>query len=95
LGWCAEVIEAHRLAEVTASDGEMYRDFAGRSPTTQRRTLMSLGTILIIILVVILLGGGGGYYYGGGYPHAFGGGLGLVLVVLLILWAMGVFRGVG
>jgi hypothetical protein len=28
-----------------------------------------------------------------GYPRAFGGGL--VLVVLLILWAIGAFRGVG
>ena len=42
---------------------------------------------------VVLLGGGGGYYYGGGYPHAFGGGFGLVLVVLLVLWAVGAFRG--
>jgi Protein of unknown function (DUF3309) len=53
---------------------------------------VSFGTILIIILVVILLGGGGGYYYGRGYPHAFGGGLGLVLVVLLILWFLGAFE---
>ena len=50
---------------------------------------MSFGTILIIILVLLLLGGGG-YYYGG-YPHAFAGGLGLVFVVLLILWAVGAF----
>ena len=56
---------------------------------------MSLGLILLIILVVLLLGGGGGYYYGGGYPHAFGGSLGLVRVVLLVLWAVGAFPGVG
>lgn len=29
----------------------------------------------------------------GGYPHAFGGGLGLVVDVLLILLAVGEFRG--
>jgi hypothetical protein len=48
--------------------------------------------ILIIVLIVLLLGGGGGYYYGGGYPHAFGGGLGTVILVLLVLWLFGAFR---
>jgi len=54
---------------------------------------MSLGLILVIVLVFLMLGGGGGYYYGGGYPHAFGGGLGLELLVLLVLWIAGAFRG--
>jgi hypothetical protein len=47
--------------------------------------------ILLIILIVLLLGGGGGYYYGGGYPHALGGGLGTVLIVILGLWFFGFF----
>jgi hypothetical protein len=55
---------------------------------------MPLGTILIVIFIFIMLGGGG-YYYGGGYPHAFGSGLGTVLLVLLVLWFFGVFQRSG
>jgi energy-coupling factor transporter transmembrane protein EcfT len=56
---------------------------------------MPFGTILIVIFIFIMLGGGGGYYYGGGYPHAFGSGLGTVLLVLLVLWFFGVFQRSG
>ena len=49
-------------------------------------------TILVIVLLIILLGGGGGYYAHGRYGGAgLGGVLGLVLVVLLVLWLVGVF----
>ena len=51
---------------------------------------MSLGTILLIIIVIALLGGfsglGGGPFYGTGY---YGGGLGLVLVIVFILVLLG------
>jgi Protein of unknown function (DUF3309) len=47
-------------------------------------------TILIIVVLVLLLGGGGGYYgynrYGG---RGIGGGLGLVLLVLFVVWLLG------
>src|ERR1700688_297246 len=36
----------------------------------------------------------GQFLHGGGYPHAFGGGLGLVVTVLLLLRVFGAFRGV-
>ncbi|HLZ67284.1 MAG TPA: DUF3309 family protein [Aliidongia sp.] len=49
-----------------------------------------MGTILIIVLLILLLGGGGGYYgysrYGG---RGFGGALGLVLIILVVLWLFG------
>ena len=49
-------------------------------------------TILVIVLLIILLGGGGGYYAHGRYGGAgLGGVLGLVLVVLIVLWLVGVF----
>ena len=49
-------------------------------------------TILVIVLLIILLGGGGGYYAHGRYGGAgLGGVLGLVLVVLVVLWLVGVF----
>ena len=44
--------------------------------------------ILIVLLVVLLLGGGGAFYgrgAGWGTPH-YGGLLGLVVLILLILW---------
>lgn len=47
--------------------------------------------LLLIVVVLLLLFGGGGYYYGG--PGYGGGGLGLVLVVCLIIYLMGGFRG--
>ena len=55
---------------------------------------LMLTMILIILLVIILLGGGGGYYgyrsYGG---PGLGGALGLVIVVLLVLWLLGLLSG--
>ena len=55
---------------------------------------MSLGTILLIILVIALLGGfsglGGGPFYGTGYYG--GGGLGLILIVVLILFCLASFE---
>ena len=46
--------------------------------------------ILIIVLLVVLLGGGGVYgsRAGWGGPH-YGGLLGLVLLILVILWLTG------
>jgi Protein of unknown function (DUF3309) len=48
-------------------------------------------TILIIILILILLGGfsgiGGGPFYGAG--NGFGGILGLILVIVVVLWLLG------
>lgn len=54
-----------------------------------------MSTILIVILLVLLLGGGGAYYgprAGWGAPH-YGGLLGLVLLILLILWLTGNIGG--
>jgi hypothetical protein len=51
-----------------------------------------VSTLLIILLVLILLGGGGyGYRSGWGGPQ-FGGLLGLVLIILLILFLTGNLR---
>ena len=52
-------------------------------------------TLILIVLVLLLLFGGGGYYIGlpDRGPVYGGSGLGLVLLVILILWALGVFGG--
>lgn len=66
---------------------------------------MSPVTLIIIILVLLIVFGGGVGYYGpswfgpgttisqGGWsPRWGGGGIGVVLVVLLILYLLGFFR---
>jgi hypothetical protein len=56
---------------------------------------MDLTTLVIILLVVLLLGGGGGYYgrRSGWRGPQFGGLLGLVLLILLVLWLTGNLGG--
>lgn len=46
--------------------------------------------IILIIILLILFGGGG--YYGWG-PRAGGLGVGTILLIVLILWAMGMLPG--
>jgi hypothetical protein len=69
------------------------RVFKRRSPRATRDEIKgarAMGTILIIVVLILLFGGGGGYYgynrYGGA---GLGGVLGLVLIVVIVLWAVG------
>lgn len=50
---------------------------------------MSLGTILLIVLVVLLIGAIPAWPYSRNWGYGPTGGLGLLLIILLILWAMG------
>lgn len=46
--------------------------------------------ILLIIILLLLFGGGGGYYAHQNYGYSgLGGVLGLILIVVLVLWALG------
>jgi hypothetical protein len=47
--------------------------------------------ILLLLIILILLFGGGGFYFGG--PVVGGSGLGLVLLICLIVFLAGDFRG--
>jgi hypothetical protein len=51
----------------------------------------SVMNMLLLIVVLILLFGGGGFYFGG--PAIGGGGLGLILLICLIVYIAGGFRG--
>ena len=46
--------------------------------------------VLLLLVVLFLLFGGGGFYFGG--PIIGGSGLGLILLICLIVYAMGGFR---
>ena len=50
---------------------------------------MSLGTILLIVLVLLLVGAIPAWPYSRTWGYGPTGGLALLLVILLILWAMG------
>jgi hypothetical protein len=47
--------------------------------------------MILLIVVLLLLFGGGGFYFGG--PMVGGGGLGLILLICLVIYFMGGFRG--
>ncbi|HEX2853758.1 MAG TPA: hypothetical protein VHO24_11010 [Opitutaceae bacterium] len=47
--------------------------------------------LLLLVIVFVLLFGGGGFYIGG--PVYAGSGLGLVLLICLIVYLLGGFRG--
>jgi hypothetical protein len=51
-----------------------------------------IAVILIIVLVVVLTGGGWGVRSGYVGAGPFGGMVGFLLIVLLLLWALGVLR---
>ena len=51
---------------------------------------MTLGTILLVVLVLLLIGAIPTWPYSRGWGYGPSGGLGLVLVILLVLWLMGV-----
>jgi hypothetical protein len=56
-----------------------------------------MGLILIIVIVLLLFGGGGAFYgrrANWGTPHYAGGFVGLVLLLLILLWATGNLGGV-
>jgi Protein of unknown function (DUF3309) len=57
--------------------------------TVQRRSVMSLGTLLLIILIIILIGALPTWPYSGGWGYYPSGGVGLVVIILLILVLIG------
>jgi hypothetical protein len=51
-----------------------------------------MGTILLIILVLLLIGALPTWPYSSGWGYYPSGGLGLLLVIILILYALGYLR---
>lgn len=51
-------------------------------------------SLILLVLIILLLAGGSGYWGVGAYGPAYGGGisLGTVLVILLIAYLLGFFR---
>jgi hypothetical protein len=74
-------------------DGEQFTLFMGRRPHRHRAAACYFNpmNMLLLIVVLLLLFGGGGFYFGG--PVIGGGGLGLILLICLVIYFMGGFRG--
>jgi hypothetical protein len=53
---------------------------------------MTLSTLLLIILVLLIIGALPTWPYSRNWGYAPGGGLGLVLVILLVLYFLGYLR---
>lgn len=54
--------------------------------------------VILIVIVILWLVGGPAYYgprYGTNYGYApwYGGGLGVIVVLLVVLWALGILGG--
>jgi hypothetical protein len=58
-------------------------------PARQRRSNMSVGTLLLIVLIVLLIGALPAWPYSSSWGYYPSGGLGLVVVVLLVLVLLG------
>ena len=65
----------------------------GSRPHRDPATICYLDAMNLLLLVVVLLlvFGGGGFYFGG--PVIGGSGLGLILLMCLVAYFMGGFRG--
>jgi hypothetical protein len=65
----------------------------GKDPigTVAAACYLNTMNILLLVVVLLLLFGGGGFYFGG--PVIGGSGLGLILLICLVIYFMGGFRG--
>jgi len=74
-------------------DGEQFTFSMGRRPHRNRAAACYINAmnILLLVVVLLLLFGGGGFYFGG--PVIGGSGLGLILLICLVIYFMGGFRG--
>ena len=81
--WCIEILETLP----TQSDAI---PFVRGTPTPSPGRQVTMNPLLLI-LILFLLFGGGGFYIGG--PAIGGSALGLVLLICLIVYLMGGFRG--
>jgi len=81
------------LDRAKAQDGVAIAAQRGKGPIGRsERDCYGTGmNPLLLIIILLFLFGGGGFYYGG--PAFGGGGIGLILLVCLIIYLMGGFRG--
>jgi hypothetical protein len=64
---------------------------ASRPAITFAENTIMLSLILLIVLILLLLGSLPTWPYSGGWGYYPSGGLGLLLVIVLIMWLMGIF----
>jgi hypothetical protein len=64
---------------------------AQRAGHPQETPRMTLTTIVLIVLILLLIGSVPAWPYSRGWGYYPSGGLGLILIILLVLFLLGVF----
>jgi len=87
----------HRqIAIVRWSRWQLTREVAvignGSESSSKRKTNMSLSLLIIIVLVLLLIGALPTWGYSRSWGYRPMGGLGLILVIVIVLWLLGVFH---
>ena len=79
------VFLCHRVSGIMGSDRNGPRPFSFlRVPKPRKGSNMN--PILLILILLLVFGGGGGWYYGG---PGWGGGIGLVLLIVILFVLFG------
>ena len=58
----------------------------------QRDTNMSISLLVVIVLIILLIGALPTWGYSRSWGYRPTGGIGLILLIILVLWLLGVFR---
>lgn len=58
----------------------------------QKDTNMSISLLVVIILIILLIGALPTWGYSRSWGYRPTGGIGLILLIILVLWLLGVFR---
>ena len=63
-----------------------------RNPTCKGNTNMSISLLVVIILILLLIGALPTWGYSRSWGYGPTGGIGVILLIVLVLWLLGVFR---
>lgn len=58
----------------------------------QKDTNMSISLLVVIVLIILLIGALPTWGYSRSWGYRPTGGIGLILLIILVLWLLGVFR---
>jgi Protein of unknown function (DUF3309) len=81
----------HRRAAMV----RMSRDIQSRDWSAihvQRNTTMSISLLVVIVLIILLIGSLPTWGYSRSWGYRPTGGIGIILLIILVLWLLGVFH---
>jgi hypothetical protein len=63
-----------------------------RNPTCKGHTNMSISLLVVIVLILLLIGALPTWGYSRSWGYGPTGGIGVILLIILVLWLLGVFH---